>query len=167
MCLYNSLIFMWFNPVYLHGTKIAPLTQTRKLQHIHNCCQTTNTFMWKSNIYIALQSVEKRHCYISNQICDNLKTTGQVNTINMIRNKCCFCFDLRTGCVLVAAFRLITWLLIFIAGSYVCWHLFILRHRGMVHYKVMMNLDENGEKWSKITKFWTVNIVKSTLYKCY
>ena len=62
--------------------------------------------------------------------------------------RCC-CFDLRTGSAFIGALRLISWLLILTAGSYVCWQLFILGHRGMVHYTVMINLEENG-KFMKI-----------------
>lgn len=57
--------------------------------------------------------------------------------------RCC-CFDLRTGSVFIGALRLISWLLILTAGTYVCWQLFILGHRGMVHYTVMINLEENA-----------------------
>ena len=58
--------------------------------------------------------------------------------------KCC-CFDLRTGSVLIAAVRLISWLLIFTAGAYLTLHLFVLNHRGMVSYTVMVNLEQNGK----------------------
>ena len=59
--------------------------------------------------------------------------------------KRCCCFNLRMGSILIAAIRLISWLFILIGSTYLCWQLFIMGHRGMVQYTVMVNLEENGK----------------------
>ena len=69
-------------------------------------------------------------CYIKKQ-CTMLK-------------RCC-CFDLRTGSVLIGAVRLMSWLIILTGISYVVWELFILRNSGMIHFKTMENLEQNGK----------------------
>jgi len=57
--------------------------------------------------------------------------------------KRCCCFNLRMGSIWIAAIRLISWLFILTGSTYLCWQLFIMGHRGMVQYTVMVNLEEN------------------------
>ena len=72
--------------------------------------------------------------------------------------KRCCCFDLRTGSVLIGAVRLLSWLIILTGISYVVWELFILRNSGMIHFKTMENLEQNGKF---IRKKWNCPIIEN------
>lgn len=64
----------------------------------------------------------------------------------MILRRCCFCFDIRAGSVVVASVRLISWLVIFTAAAYVWLHMFSLHNGGMFHYRARVNIEENCEE---------------------
>ena len=76
-------------------------------------------------------------------MCNSVWIWGHINKCTMLK-RCC-CFDLRTGSVLIGAVRLMSWLIILTGISYVVWELFILRNSGMIHFKTMENLEQNGK----------------------
>ena len=57
---------------------------------------------------------------------------------------CCFCFDLYKGSLLVAAFRLAVWLLIFSGTLWVTVQVFS-SDRGVIVYQAWTDIEQNGE----------------------
>ena len=62
----------------------------------------------------------------------------------LLMQRCC-CFDLRTGCIVMAIVRLITWVIILTASVYTCLHVFSPDDKGLFHYKVIINIEKNGK----------------------
>ena len=60
----------------------------------------------------------------------------------LLMRRCC-CFDLRTGCIVMAIVRLITWVIILTASVYTCLHVFSPDDKGLFHYKVIINIEKN------------------------
>ena len=63
----------------------------------------------------------------------------------LLLKKCC-CFDLRTGCIVTAIVRLVSWVIVLTASVYTCLHVFSPDDRGMFHYRVIVNIEKNGKK---------------------
>jgi len=61
----------------------------------------------------------------------------------LLMRRCC-CFDLRTGCIVMAIVRLISWVVIFTALVYTCLHVFSPDDKGLFHYKVIINIENNA-----------------------
>lgn len=59
--------------------------------------------------------------------------------------RCCFCFDLYKGSLLVAACRLAVWLLIFIGTLWVTVQVFSA-DRGVIVYQAWLDIEQNGER---------------------
>ena len=77
----------------------------------------------------------------------------------LLMRRCC-CFDLRTGCIVMAIVRLITWVIILTASVYTCLHVFSPDDKGLFHYKVIINIEKNGKVHISTTGcvicIWTV-----------
>ena len=58
--------------------------------------------------------------------------------------RCCFCFDLYRGSLLVAACRLAVWLLIFVGTLWVTVQVFSA-DRGVIVYQAWLDIEQNGE----------------------
>ena len=58
--------------------------------------------------------------------------------------RCCFCFDLYKGSLLVAALRLAVWLLIFIGTLWVTVQVFSA-DRGVIVYQAWLDIEQKGE----------------------
>ena len=59
--------------------------------------------------------------------------------------RCCFCFDLYKGSLLVAACRLAVWLLIFVGTMWVTVQVFSA-DRGVIVYQAWLDIEQNGER---------------------
>ena len=57
--------------------------------------------------------------------------------------KCCFCVDLRLGCLIVGVIRLFLWLVVLLAGFYTAIHIFSPDNHGMFHYSARINIERN------------------------
>lgn len=61
----------------------------------------------------------------------------------LLMRKCC-CFDLRSGCIVTAIIRLLSWIVVLTAAVYTCLHVFSPDDRGLFHYRVIINIEKNA-----------------------
>ena len=61
----------------------------------------------------------------------------------LLLRKCC-CLDLRTGCIVTAIVRLCSWVIVLTASVYTCLHVFSADDKGLFHYRVILNIEKNG-----------------------
>eukprot|EP00095_Tigriopus_kingsejongensis_P002638 maker-scaffold441_size170131-snap-gene-0.32 protein:Tk02638 transcript:maker-scaffold441_size170131-snap-gene-0.32-mRNA-1 annotation:"abc transporter permease" len=57
--------------------------------------------------------------------------------------KCCFCFNLYSGCLLIGLFRLAQWLLILLATIYITVQIYA-PDSGLLHYRAKADIEANG-----------------------
>lgn len=70
--------------------------------------------------------------------------TSYLKLITMLLMRKCCCLDLRTGCITVAFFRLLLWVVVLSAAVYTCLHVFSADDKGLFHYRARINIEENG-----------------------
>ncbi len=58
--------------------------------------------------------------------------------------RCCFCFDLYVGSLLIGLFRLAIWALIFGGTMWVTVQVFSA-DQGMIYYKPLVDIEANGK----------------------
>jgi len=63
--------------------------------------------------------------------------------MTLLIRKCC-CLDLRTGCIVTAVVRLLSWIIVLTASVYTCLHVFSPDDKGLFHYRVIINIEKNA-----------------------